>query len=125
MPPSRSLASAAVLLCLIRYDQNRSAPYPAGCRILDSRRPRPHNPAMPPGRLTPIDFVAKWEHAELSERAASQEHFIDLCRLLSQPIPAEHVTKQIATEFGRLAQQLRDRGHELGWQGIATTTGGS
>jgi hypothetical protein len=26
----------------------------------------------------------------LSERAASQEHFIDLCRMLGQPTPAEH-----------------------------------
>jgi len=43
-----------------------------------------------PGQLTPIEFVNKWSRAELSERAASQEHFIDLCRLLEQPTPAEH-----------------------------------
>lgn len=41
-------------------------------------------------RLTPPDFVAKWSRTELSERAASQEHFIDICRLLGQPTPAEH-----------------------------------
>ena len=40
--------------------------------------------------LTPAAFVAKWKRAKLSERAASQEHFIDLCRLLGQPTPAEH-----------------------------------
>ena len=34
-------------------------------------------------------FVQKWSKVELSERAASQEHFIDLCRLLGQPTPAE------------------------------------
>jgi hypothetical protein len=34
-------------------------------------------------------FVEKWSSAELSERAASQEHFIDLCRLIGQPTPAE------------------------------------
>jgi hypothetical protein len=32
-------------------------------------------------------FVAKWSQVELSERAASQEHFLDLCRLLGQPTP--------------------------------------
>jgi hypothetical protein len=39
--------------------------------------------------LTPENFVVKWSKAQLSERAASQEHFIDLCRLLDQPTPAE------------------------------------
>jgi hypothetical protein len=34
-------------------------------------------------------FVAKWSKAQLSERGASQEHFIDLCHLLGQPTPAE------------------------------------
>ena len=40
--------------------------------------------------MTPQQFIAKWAKADLSERAASQEHFIDLCRLLGQPTPAEH-----------------------------------
>ncbi len=40
--------------------------------------------------LTPASFVAKWKRAKLSERQASQEHFIDLCHLLGQPTPAEH-----------------------------------
>ena len=34
------------------------------------------------------EFVEKWSRAELSERAASHEHFLDLCRLLGQPTPA-------------------------------------
>ena len=34
-------------------------------------------------------FVEKWKDADLSERAASHEHFIDLCRLIAQPTPAE------------------------------------
>lgn len=34
-------------------------------------------------------FLAKWQRAKLSERAASQEHLIDLCRLLGQPTPEE------------------------------------
>ena len=40
--------------------------------------------------MNPAEFVAKWSPVELPERAASQEHFIDLCRLLGQPTPAEH-----------------------------------
>ena len=30
-------------------------------------------------------FVEKWESSDLSERAASHEHFIDLCRPLGRP----------------------------------------
>ena len=41
------------------------------------------------GGLTPEQFVEKWSKAELSERAASHEHFIDLCHMLGQPTPAE------------------------------------
>lgn len=40
--------------------------------------------------LTPASFVDKWRRAKLSERAASQEHFLDLFHLLGQPAPAEH-----------------------------------
>ncbi len=52
------------------------------------------NPTMDaeaaPGGMTPARFIAKWRPVKLPERAASQEHFIDLCRLLGQPTPAEH-----------------------------------
>jgi restriction-modification enzyme MmeI-like protein len=34
-------------------------------------------------------FIKKWRRAELKERSASQEHFIDLCRLLGERTPAE------------------------------------
>lgn len=39
--------------------------------------------------MTPEQFIAKWKAAELTERAAAQEHFIDLCDLLDEPTPAE------------------------------------
>ena len=39
--------------------------------------------------LSPQDFVAKWRHATLKERSASQSHFNDLCALLGQPTPTE------------------------------------
>ncbi len=35
------------------------------------------------------DFIAKWRASQLKERSAAQEHFIDLCRLLDEPTPAE------------------------------------
>ena len=39
--------------------------------------------------MTPGAFIAKWRASELKESSAAQEHFIDLCRLLSEPTPAE------------------------------------
>ena len=39
--------------------------------------------------MTPGEFIAKWRASELKERSASQEHFIDLCRLLGESTPAE------------------------------------
>ncbi|MBX3382652.1 MAG: class I SAM-dependent DNA methyltransferase [Phycisphaeraceae bacterium] len=43
-----------------------------------------------PRVMTPAQFVDKWKRVQLPERAASQEHFIDLCRMLGQPTPADH-----------------------------------
>ena len=39
--------------------------------------------------MTPYEFITKWRASSLKERSASQEHFIDLCRLLGEPTPAE------------------------------------
>ncbi len=39
--------------------------------------------------MTPQEFIHKWSISALKERSGSQEHFIDLCRLLGQPTPAE------------------------------------
>ncbi|MCY3710472.1 MAG: hypothetical protein OXG26_16385 [Caldilineaceae bacterium] len=39
--------------------------------------------------MNPQQFIAKWRASELNERSAAQEHFIDLCRLLDEPTPAE------------------------------------
>ena len=45
--------------------------------------------AAMPAALTPQTFVDKWRHADLKERAAAQEHFLDLCHLIGHPTPAE------------------------------------
>ena len=39
--------------------------------------------------MTPQEFIHKWRPSQLRERQASQEHFLDLCRLLEEPTPAE------------------------------------
>jgi hypothetical protein len=36
---------------------------------------------------TPAEFAKKWTGSTRTERAASQEHFIDLCRMLDVPTP--------------------------------------
>jgi len=39
--------------------------------------------------LTPAAFAAKWHGVTATEKAGSQEHFIDLCRMLGEPTPHE------------------------------------
>ena len=39
--------------------------------------------------MTPYEFATKWGQAKLSESAGSQEHFIDICRLVGEATPAE------------------------------------
>ncbi len=39
--------------------------------------------------MTPQEFSSKWADARLKERAGSQEHFIDVCRLVGSPTPAD------------------------------------
>ena len=34
-------------------------------------------------------FINKWRPSQLKERSASQEHFLDLCRVLGEPTPAD------------------------------------
>jgi hypothetical protein len=34
------------------------------------------------------EFISKWSKAELKERSAAQEHFLDLCELVGHPKPA-------------------------------------
>ena len=76
--------------------------------------------------MNPAEFVAKWSRVDLSERAASQEHFIDLCRLLGQPTPAEHdatgaeytFEKGVAVTAGASAGARGDRGFaDVWWKG--------
>ena len=49
----------------------------------------PHDVASRESVMNPHEFIDKWRASTLKERSASQEHFIDLCRLLGEPTPAE------------------------------------
>jgi type II restriction/modification system DNA methylase subunit YeeA len=52
--------------------------------------------------MTPAEFAMKWMGNTRTERAASQEHFIDLCRMLdiSTPNEADHTGERYAFEKG-------------------------
>jgi type II restriction/modification system DNA methylase subunit YeeA len=42
-----------------------------------------------PATFSPAEFATKWAGSTRTERAASQEHFIDICRMLGVPTPNE------------------------------------
>jgi len=74
--------------------------------------------------MTPTEFIRKWRAANLKERSAAQEHFIDLCRLLGEPTPAESDPEGVWYCFERGASKLTGgngwadvwkRGH-FGWE---------
>jgi hypothetical protein len=56
--------------------------------------------------MTPQDFIRKWKTHALTERAAAQEHFLDLCRLFDHPTPAENDPR--AKRIAKAAKKLDD-----------------
>lgn len=76
---------------------------------------------MPP--LSAAEFAAKWRGSTRSERAAAQEHFIDLCQMLDLPTPNSDPTggwyafeKGVEkTEGGDGWADVWKRGH-FGWE---------
>ena len=65
--------------------------------------------------MTAHEFITKWRASELKERSASQEHFIDLCRVLGEPTPAEADPTGEAYCFERGAR--KDSGGD-GWADV-------
>ena len=59
-----------------------------------------------PAALTPQSFVAKWRKVALKESAAAKEHFLDLCRLLDHPTPADADAKGTTFTFEYGAAKL-------------------
>ena len=64
-------------------------------------------------QLSAADFAAKWQDNARRERASSQEHFIDLCRLLGVPTPAEADPSGESYTFEAGAERLSTGGQ--GW----------
>ena len=65
--------------------------------------------------MEPQEFIRKWTGATLKERSGAQEHFIDLCRLLGEPTPAEADSTGETYCFERGA---RKDGGEAGWADV-------
>ncbi|MCX6093206.1 MAG: class I SAM-dependent DNA methyltransferase [Candidatus Bipolaricaulota bacterium] len=61
-------------------------------------------PRKPPA-ITPQEFVAKWRASTLKESSASQEHFIDLCRMLGHETPAQADSEGVWFTFERGADK--------------------
>ena len=49
--------------------------------------------------MIPTAFIAKWRINSRNERAAAQEHFLDLCALLDEPTPNSDPTGAAAYAF--------------------------
>ena len=65
--------------------------------------------------MTPQEFIDKWRASELKERSAAQEHFIDLCRLLDEPTPADIDPKG---EFYCFERGAKKEGGGDGWADV-------
>jgi len=56
--------------------------------------------------MTPAEFQGKWAGHQLTERAACQEHFLDLCAMLGQPTPASTDAEGVAFCFEKRVTKL-------------------
>jgi hypothetical protein len=65
--------------------------------------------------MTPQQFIAKWQASKLSERSACHEHFLDLCKLLGQPTPAESDPEGAWYTFERGVHKLEG---DQGWADV-------
>jgi len=72
--------------------------------------------------MTPQDFIAKWQRSQLSERSAAQQHFLDLCEVLSQPKPAEIDPTGEFYAFGKGVHKSPSPSAERGVGGEGTQT---
>jgi len=61
------------------------------------------------------EFIKKWRKVQLNERAASQEHFLDLCALLGHPTPAAADPEGSSFTFEK---GVRKRGGGDGWADV-------
>ena len=65
--------------------------------------------------MTPDQFAEKWGHVQLRERAGSQEHFLDICRLIGERTPAE---ADPSGEFFTFEKSLRKESGTTGFADV-------
>ena len=65
--------------------------------------------------MTPHEFIVKWKRASLTERAACQQHFCDLCDVLGEEKPAQADPEGTWYTFERGVQKV-EGGH--GWADV-------
>src|SRR5229473_3112995 len=61
------------------------------------------------------EFVSKWRKVELTERSASQQHFLDLCEVFDHPKPAQDDPSGERFTFERGADK---QGGGKGWADV-------
>jgi hypothetical protein len=66
--------------------------------------------------MTPQEFVRKWWPVALTERQTAQEHFAELCRLLSEPTPIEADPEGIDYAYEKGANRAGERGWAHVWK---------
>ena len=65
--------------------------------------------------MTPQEFIAKWKPVQLSERSAAQSHFLDVCKLLDHPEPAQADPQGTSFTFERGVHKTEG---EKGWADV-------
>src|SRR5713101_8977106 len=65
--------------------------------------------------MTAAEFVRKWSASTLTERAGSQQHFLDLCKLVEHPEPATDDGSGATFTFERL---IRKKTGRPGWADV-------
>ena len=65
---------------------------------------------MAANAMTPQEFIAKWRRSRGQESAGAQEWFIDLCRVVEHPTPAELDPRQEWYTFERAVRSRRAAG---------------
>jgi hypothetical protein len=69
--------------------------------------------------LSPQDFVRKWRGVDVTERAAAQTHFNDLCRMLDVPAPLDPGVNHESYAFERGATKTAGvTGEGQGWADV-------
>jgi hypothetical protein len=55
--------------------------------------------------LTPAAFAAKWRGVTTTEKAGSQEHFLDLCRMVGEPSPHDADPTRSSSAFEKRVEE--------------------